>query len=51
VGNLSVAQQLLKFDVDVNSHDGQGQTPFQISVEVGDDEMQELLLDHGAEWP
>jgi len=50
-GNLRVAQQLLKFDVDVNSHDIQGRTPFQIAVEAGHVKVQKLLLEHGAERP
>jgi len=48
-GNLIVAQQLLKFDVDVNSHDSQGRTPFQLAVEGGHDDVEKLLLEHGAE--
>jgi len=50
-GNLRVAQQLLKFDVDVNSHDIQGRTPFQIAVEVGHVKVEKLLLEHGAGRP
>jgi len=50
-GNLGVAQQLLKFDVDVNSNDIQGRTPFQIAVEAGHVKVQKLLLEHGAERP
>jgi len=50
-GNLSVAQQLLKFDVDINSHDSQGRTPFQIAVEGGHEKVKKLLLEHGAERP
>jgi len=50
-GNLIVAQELLKFDIDVNSHDSQGRTPFQMAVERGYDRMEKLLLDHGAERP
>jgi len=34
-GNLTVIQQLLKFDIDVNSHNSQGQTPFQLAMEGG----------------
>jgi ankyrin repeat protein len=48
-GNLRVAQhQLLRFGIDVNSHDRQGQTPFQIVVEGGQNKVEKLLLDHGA---
>jgi len=50
-GNLSIVQQLLKFDVDVNSHDSQGQTPLQIVMEAGHVKVQKLLLEHGTERP
>src|SRR5712671_5755061 len=48
-GNLSITQQLLKFDIDVNSHDHQGHTPFQMAVEGGHDEVEKLLLEHHQE--
>jgi len=50
-GNLTVIQQLLKFDIDVNSHDSQGRTPFQLAMEGGHNRVAKLLLDHGAETP
>jgi len=50
-GNLSIIQQLLKFDVDLKSHDSHGQTPFRIAMEEGHDKVEKLLLEHGTERP
>jgi ankyrin repeat protein len=51
LGDLKVARELLKLDVDINSRDDQGRTPLQVALEKGKDseEVVQLLLEHGAE--
>jgi len=39
-GNLKFAQRLLKFGIDIHSHDRQGLTPLQIAAEGGHDKVQ-----------
>ena len=45
---LEDAERLLELGVDTNSRDDRGQTPLQMSLEDDEDEVVQLLLQHGA---
>ena len=46
--DLKAAQGLLKIGVDVNSRDSRGRTPLQIASKIGNKELVQILLQHGA---
>jgi ankyrin repeat protein len=50
-GEWKVIQRLLELGVDVNSRDNYGQTPLQVALGNYNDEVAQLLLQHGAQRP
>jgi ankyrin repeat protein len=47
-GDPKVTKGLLELGVDVNTRDNKGQTPLQVALEKGDEQVVQLLLQHGA---
>ena len=47
-GRQEDAERLLELGVDVNSRYNRGQTPLQMTLDYGDEEVVQLLLQHGA---
>jgi ankyrin repeat protein len=48
-GDTEVAQGLLELGVNLNSRDNEGRTPLQVALDKDNEQVVQILLQHGAQ--